>query len=176
MRKRGSVKYLSRSFPPSLPPATPSPQKRGGEGEKNARRERKTTGYWLQRWQMVAWELRNEGLIRYETDRATATFPALINKSNFNRRSNSRSLTLSHPPPTPLGGPRCATGKSDQRLAPWRNYFASAGLICCFSFFFFISFFGKYDYHGTLRLLFFICAGSKDRFLEVRNKMGNCCT
>lgn len=137
MRKRGSVKYLSRSFPPSLPPATPSPQKRGGEGEKNARRERKTTGYWLQRWQMVAWELRNEGLIRYETDRATATFPALINKSNFNRRSNSRSLTLSHPPPTPLGGPRCATGKSDQRLAPWRNYFASAGLICCFSFFFF---------------------------------------
>lgn len=46
-----------------------------------------------------AWELRNEGLIRYEPDRdlpataaAAATFPAVINKSNFNRRFNSRCI------------------------------------------------------------------------------------
>lgn len=108
--------------------APPLTAERGGE--KNAR---KTTGYWLQRWQMVAWELRNEGLIRYETDRATATFPALINKSNFNRRSNSRPL---------LWWPTLEGAKSDQRLPP-RGEIISRQLDPHLLFFppFFISFF-----------------------------------
>lgn len=119
---------------------------------------------------MVAWELRNEGLIRYETDRATATFPALINKSNFNRRSNSR----------PLSGPRCAMeGKSDQRLPPpssWRNYFASAGpSFALFPLFFSFPSSGKCDYHdASMVYLWFMCDVSALRKIEINR--GNWCT